>query len=146
MNLESSEVQTHSAFLAEFLNPHGSHGQGDIYLRLFVEQFQLSSFDTKSAIVEVEKYTGAINADSTKGGRIDILLTDGKGNHIIIENKIYAKDQENQLIRYHNFDKQAPLFYLNLYGTEPTDWSTKGELDKTQYKIISYHFDIKYHS
>ena len=143
LNLESSEVQMHSAFLAEFLNPKGTHGQEDLYLRLFVEQFHISNFDTKLAFADVEKYTGAINADSTKGGRIDVLLTDGNGQHIIIENKIYAKDQRNQLVRYHDFDKQAPLFYLNLFGTEPTDWSTDGKLDETQYKIISYHTDIK---
>lgn len=143
LNLEFSEVQMHSIFLAEFLNPKGTHGQEDLYLRLFTDQFHISNFDTKSAFAEVEKYTGAINADSTKGGRIDILLTDKNGQHIIIENKIYAKDQKNQLLRYHNFDKQAPLFYLNLFGTEPTNCSTAGKFDKTQYKIISYQNDIK---
>lgn len=148
LNLESSEVQMHSAFLAEFLNPQGTHGQRDLYLRLFLEQFKeweklkISNFDTKTAFADVEKYTGVVDADYTKGGRIDILLTDQNGNHIIIENKIYARDQKNQLVRYYNFDNKAPLFYLNLYGTEPTDWSTGGKLDENQYAVISYDTDI----
>ena len=148
LKLESSEVQMHSAFLAEFLNPQGTHGQSDLYLRLFLEQFKeweklkASNFDTKSASAKVEEYIGSIDADYTKGGRIDILLTDQNDNHIIIENKIYAKDQKNQLVRYHEFDDKAPIFYLNLDETEPTDWSTGGQLDKNQYLVISYRTDI----
>ena len=38
LKLSTSEVRTHSAFLAELLNPEGSHGQGDIFLRLFTYQ------------------------------------------------------------------------------------------------------------
>ena len=36
LKLESSEVRMHSAFIAELLNPHGSHGQRDVFLKLFV--------------------------------------------------------------------------------------------------------------
>ena len=150
LNLRSSEVRLHSTFLAEFLNPQGTHGQGALYLNLFVEhlklfedQFKHLNFDTNSAIVEVEKHIGRIKDDYTEGGRIDILLKDNKKNRIIIENKIYAKDQKNQLLRYHKFDEQAALLYLSLYKTEITDWSTGGKLNEDQYRIISYHQEIK---
>ena len=33
----SSDELAHSRFLANLLNPQGSHGQGDIYLKLFFE-------------------------------------------------------------------------------------------------------------
>jgi hypothetical protein len=143
LKLESSEVRMHSAFLAEFLNPHGTHGKGDLYLSLFTEYFEIFNFDTKSAEVEIEKYTGQIDEDYTQGGRIDILLTDKNNRRIIIENKIYAEDQKNQLVRYHNFDPKASLFYLTLFGSEPTDWSTGGKLDKTKYRILSYKTEVK---
>ena len=151
LNLQSSEVRMHSAILAEFLNPKGSHGQNDLFLKLFINQFKskiidfdskVKDFDTKTSIAEVEKHTGVINTDYTQGGRIDILITDGKNNHIIIENKIYAYDQKNQLIRYYNFDKKALLFYLNLFGTEPNDISTDGKLESDKYTVISYSYDI----
>jgi hypothetical protein len=142
LNLESAEVRLHSSVLTEFLNPLGSHGQGDLFLRLFVNHFKINDFETESAIAELEKNTGFINSDYTQGGRIDILVTDKKGKHIIIENKIYAGDQKNQLVRYHNFDINAHLFYLNLYGTEPTNFSTNGVLTRDKYNVISYSFDI----
>lgn len=54
------------------------------------------------------------------GGRIDIIVTDGNGNAVIIENKIYAADQDKQMVRYHNYAKHNfnahNLFYLSLYG------------------------------
>ena len=37
LKMESKEVKTHSAFLSELLNPKGSHGQNDIFLKLFIE-------------------------------------------------------------------------------------------------------------
>ena len=146
LNLESSEVRMHSAFLAEFLDPKGSHGQGDLYLQLFVEQFQnienyKLKFDTNAANVKVEEYTGVIDTDYTKGGRIDILMKDNNNNQIIIENKIYAPDQKNQLLRYYNYDNNALLLYLTLYGENPSSEST-GDLDEKQYHVISYQIDI----
>jgi hypothetical protein len=35
--IERYEVNTHSAMLSELLNPNGSHGQGAIFLKSFIE-------------------------------------------------------------------------------------------------------------
>jgi len=35
--IERKEVNTHSAMIAELLNPCGLHGQGDIFLKKFIE-------------------------------------------------------------------------------------------------------------
>ncbi len=94
LNLSTSETRTHSAFLAELFNPKGSHGQGSVFLKLFVEQLGIKDFDFKSANVEIEKFAGYIDADYREGGRIDIVITDNNGQGIIIENKIYAGDQK----------------------------------------------------
>ena len=93
-------------------------------------------------LTEVEKYIGEINGDYTHGGRIDIAITDGVGNQIYIENKIYAKDQKNQLLRYHNSNMDAELFYLTLEGDTPSKESTGGTLTNDNYKCISYKVDI----
>ena len=135
----------HSAFLAELLNPRGSHGQGDLFLRLFVEKLGITDFQCESAVAIVEKHIGEVT--ETTGGRIDIFIDDHRGNHIIIENKIYAKDGDNQLIRYHNF-KQQNLYYLTLYGIEATDRSALHNpsgvklICGEEYKLLSYKTDI----
>jgi len=140
-------VRIHSAFLAELLNPQGSHGQGDIFLKLFVKDHD---FDFASAKVKVEKHIGSVG--QTTGGRIDIDIWDKNDFHIIVENKIYAKDQENQLIRYYNYGKgkrKFKLFYLTLEGDMPDeetsccDKESQIALKESEdYTLLSYKVDI----
>jgi hypothetical protein len=145
LKLESSEVRMHSAFLAELLNPNGSHGQKDAFLKLFLKSFCFKNnpINSESCKIEVEKHTGFINELGTEGGRIDIVITDTKSKHqIIIENKIYAGDQVNQLLRYHKYSPNADLIYLTLHGKEPSDVS-KSELSiDTDFKCYSYSIHI----
>jgi len=141
LKIESNEVKTHSAFLAELLNPKGSHGKKEKFLGHFVSQLGIDNFDIKSAIAEVEYFIGL--KTETTGGYIDILVTDNNRNRIIIENKIYAGDQENQLIRYHNFDKTKNLYYLTLEKHEASEKSVGKSLRMCEeYKTISYKSDI----
>ena len=148
LNLQTSEVRVHSAFLAELLNAKGTHGQGGSYLRHFIDQCGVKDFFDKEFDVEnseafVERYIGSINEEKTQGGRLDILIEDINGNRIIIENKIYASDQENQLLRYYNnFNKNAKLLYLTLAGDKPSAESTGGKLSEEQYDLISYKEEI----
>ncbi len=103
IGLWSEEVRLHSAFIAELLNPKGSHGMGDKFLKAFLELIDKDEEFIDSSKVSkdmVERYVG--RKTETEGGRIDIIVEDGT-NALIIENKIYARDQENQLLRYHNY-------------------------------------------
>ncbi len=135
------EVKTHSPILGELLNPKGHHGQGAAFLRLFLSKFKITDFDAKSemATIELEYYVGLVTEKS--GGRIDIVVKDGKGSTIEIENKIYAKDQENQMARYSNSNPKAHLFYLTLDGRKPSNHSSATLID-IKYKCISYAEDI----
>lgn len=144
---------SHSAFLAALLDPDGSHGMQDAFLKAFIDTIAHGGtkpeLDTAHAKVYTEYNIG--NITETTGGRIDLLITDrsstgsGKvgGHAIIIENKIWAADQFNQLLRYHNFAHKMyakyALLYLTRNGDEPSDQS-KGEL--TDYCCISYRNDI----
>lgn len=142
IGMTSDEVRVHSAFLATLLDPRGSHRQGDLFLQLFTKQLSqiVYDFDTKSAVVECEKYIGRMT--ETTGGRIDIHIEDKKGHKIIIENKIYAPDQTNQLIRYHNYAPDAVLLYLTLDGKEPGKDSAGDLIEEEQYYLISYSNEI----
>lgn len=142
LGLSSNEVRTHSAFIAELLNPKGSHGKGSIFLEIFLNSIKINNIDINTAQVEIEKYIGTITEDPPKGGRIDIVVTDELGNEIYIENKIYAGDQEKQLLRYHNNNPKATLIYLTLNGTEPSE-SSRGNIDIKDIKILSYRDNIK---
>ncbi len=144
LKLESSEVRLHSAFLAALLDPNGSHGQQDRFLKLFKDLFcfKENEFDTASGRVDIEKYTGSIGEDGNDGGRIDIIVSDGSDNHIILENKIYAGDQTNQLTRYYNHSPNADLLYLTLDGKLPTKESCGALNNDEHFKCISYKTDI----
>lgn len=150
IDMTSNETSVHSAFLADLLNPKGLHHMGNTFLRLFTNEFLNGmSFSTETAIVEREKYIGPVTA--TTGGRLDIIVTDADRKAIIIENKIYASDQENQLIRYHNYAEkntsEHKLFYLSLDGTVHDEDKTakhdnKELIEEEHYFTISYESDI----
>ena len=154
----SDEVHLHSMFLANLLNPKGSHGQRGKFLEAFLKMLQKSfsaisadnlELDITNASVEVEKYIGR-HTDS-EGGRIDIYLTDGK-HSIIIENKIYAVDQYHQMLRYWNYgmsqkgddtEKSFVLIYLTLDGCSPSKESLGEDLKENDIVCLSYKNDIR---
>lgn len=141
MQMESNERYTHSAIIGELLNPKGSHSQGSIFLKLFFEEINelkcIENYNFENSKSIIEQHIGIIDVDFTKGGFIDIVLTDGE-NIIVIENKIYAPDQRNQLKRYKNYYPKSVLLYLNLFGDTPSEYSTLDlELDK-HFHVISY--------
>ncbi len=129
---------THSAIIACFLNPKESHGQGDKFLRLFLDTIGDSIINNTSQATVYTEY-------STPDGRIDILIEDENHTHgIIIENKIYAEDQPEQLKRYNDFalgkyhNENYSIYYLTLTGTDASEESVKG----IKYERISYSKDI----
>ena len=134
------EVRTHSPILGDLLNPNGSHGQGDTFLRLFIDQLDIEDFEPASARVELEHHIGPKTENS--GGRIDIVIYDGKGHAIFIENKIYADDQEKQLQRYRERNAKAHLFYLTLQGDLPAGF-TEESLKDIRAIRISYASHIR---
>ncbi|UPL50215.1 PDDEXK-like family protein [Hymenobacter sublimis] len=142
LGLQTAEVRTHSAFLAELLNPEGSHGHQGAFLDLFVQQLGFPDFNTRAATVEIEKHIGFISEDGLEGGRIDICLFQLGGHAIFIENKIYAGDQKNQLLRYHTYSPDAKLIYLTLDGSVPGEHSTGGALLPEAVHTLSYAVDI----
>lgn len=155
LNVNSDEL-SHSLFISYLLDAKGKHGQQDLFLKLFINQlkdrFQIEKndvlihFNTKKSQSKTEKSIGYKTEDVSNGGRIDIIINDGT-NNIIIENKIYAGDQEKQLVRYFNYDPKAPLIYLTLGDENPSEDSIKHtdkslEIDK-DFISISYKEDIK---
>lgn len=148
LRIEGSELK-HSALIANLLDPKGSHGCGDAFLRAFFEIALKDAYPFGECTLPhsyTEYYTGPIAGDT--GGRIDILV---KSSHygLIIENKIYAGDQDKQLTRYDNYGKKDLkadrylLVYLTLFGNEASEGSTaKGSAKEVDYLCLSYAEDI----
>ena len=153
IGLWSEEVRLHSAMIRELLDPSGSHGCSDIFLRLFFEKvYNIPIPEGRSlskAIVEAEYYISQISEDGKEGGRIDILVSVPKElnlKSLVIENKIYAADQRNQLLRYYNFgkkelDNRFILTYLTLDGNQPSN-SSIGDENNIEPVCISYRNHI----
>lgn len=149
LRIEGSELK-HSALIANLLDPKGSHGCGDAFLRAFFKialKGTAYPFESSTPLdSRTEHYTGPIAGDT--GGRIDILV---KSSHygLIIENKIYAGDQDKQLIRYDNYGKEIfgadgyLLVYLTLYGYDASKESTATKsAEEVGYLRLSYAEDI----
>lgn len=116
---------THSAIIAEFLNPNGTHGLKSKLLECFIETlgeyFTIQDFNCEKSRVYTEH--------STEEGRIDIFIEDNHNNAIIIENKIYANDQAEQLKRYNRYAQKNKngylILYLTLFGDNASEQSGK---------------------
>jgi hypothetical protein len=144
LNVESKENNTHSNFIGELLNPHGRHLKGSLFLELFLQEIKDNRLDIASTNVYLEKNIGRteinnnIKEEST-GGRIDIYLEDKNGQSISIENKIYARDQPAQIIRYHNHNKtKNKVYYLTLAGSHPTEISSGKLVQDADFFTLSY--------
>ena len=141
----SDEVNLHSNFIASLLDPNGDHYKGDLFLKLFLETCGIDdlSIDTSRATVFKEFK------------HIDIYISDGK-KHIILENKVYAKDQPTQIARYIKAiknegaeDEDICVLYLHPDGKLPDnqsfgDYHAKllGENPSIKFKVISYGKEI----
>lgn len=131
LRTQSDEVFLHSRFLAFLLNPQGAHGCGSSLLEAFLKILKVEGFDTSSAKVQAEYKS------------IDIFISNSQGQAIVLENKIYASDAYEQLVRYDQSAKREGYqyitnLYLTLTGSEPAEHS-KGDL---QVGLISYKTDI----
>ena len=141
----SDEVNLHSNFIASLLDPNGDHYKNDLFLKLFLETCGIDdlSIDTSRATVFKEFK------------HIDIYISDSK-KHIILENKVYAKDQPTQIARYIDTiqkegakDEDICVLYLHPDGKLPDnqsfgDYHTRllGENPSIKFKVISYGKEI----
>ena len=134
LGLDYSE-NAHSRFIAELLDPRGSHGQRRTFLELFLNQVgRADRLNARNATVKREKSFGRVVMDgaSSKGGRVDIFITDGS-RHISIENKIGTDEGDEQVTRYCKAPGNFVLF-LTVDG-KPARRSRK---ELPNYSPISY--------
>jgi len=150
LGVTRDEVRTHSSMIAELLNPKGNHGQGSMFLDLFVNM----CLEKDPANLSFQQYlkhhendfTNVLTEYHTPFGRMDIVvLNPSIGFLCVIENKIDAYEQANQLERYADWIKTMnknrsypynSLVFLTVRGYVPVTVGTN------QYIPLSYKSDI----
>ena len=101
LNIRHRETKTHTPFLVHLLNPKASHEQGALFLNAFFKDVLGTDFRYEE-MMRFEVY----EEKNTNYGRVDIYLEFSINNQaygIVIENKIYAGNQPQQLERYYNY-------------------------------------------
>lgn len=146
LNIERREVDTHSLFLYELLNPYGSHNHHSLFLKSFLNH-----------VLQLNDYGSILNhgvkrEDPTKFGRRIDFTIETTQYQIAIEMKIDADDQTNQLYDYYmemnerarNLDSEKQnikIYYLTLFGN-PASKKSLNNLNNNDYECISFCNDI----
>ena len=130
---ERDEVNLHSRFLHALLNYQRSPDAPRQNLESFLRRIVKNNKDFAQSGIKVER----------ERDNIDILITNDVRQAVVIENKIGAEDQSQQLQRYHDGLRERgfndiSLLYLTLDGYDPSEDSV-GNLD---YQNISYRDDL----
>ena len=129
------EVNLHSRFLHALLD-----------YRQQPDEYRKNLEDFLRSIVGIDKLYPDDAIVERESDNIDILIRDRSSMQaVVIENKIWAGDQHEQLWRYAKRLKEQGytphLLYLTLDGHDPSEDSVKG-LDPKCVKCISYKEDL----
>ena len=133
----SDEVNLHSRFLHALLDHLDPLSGKRENLKDFVREVaRARDFKVASALVERES------------NHIDLLIRN-EHQAIVVENKIWAGDQDQQLQRYRDglvqrgYDAASiRLLYLTPHGHEPSSQS-RGEIPAEEVELVSYRDDLR---
>ena len=116
------------------LKPSGEHGQGDRFLRFFLDQVRCGLQESRRGRfpnADVRECRVHLEYPTATGGRIDIVLELPGNRWIGIENKPWAVEQEKQVESYladlrgkttSGGSAEAWLVYLSGDGSDPETW------------------------
>jgi hypothetical protein len=139
-----------SDVLKLLLDPKGSHGQGDLFLRLLLDKLGFGSRVQRTADARVQR-EAPTHALRNQRRRLDVLVE--AGVLLAIENKVDSAEQENQVKDYLEHlarsaaRRQQPhvLIYLTPEGHKPDSLKAaelKVEQDSGQLRCWSYQRDL----
>jgi len=158
LKIQSLEALVHTPFIANLLNTNGSHACGDMFLNSFIKYAKLFNDDKQEVPIELLEIKDEKNL--AENGSADIYIhfeRDKRKYALIIENKVYAGDQERQLTRYYDYLKKDKsmkklddifLIYLTINKKTPSKTSLTDEngnvvtLNSIRTTLLGYKADI----
>jgi len=160
LSITTDEVK-HSSFLKSLIDPNGLHGCGCMFYLSFLKKIGIDINqdrfvwlqDYNNINIYAEYFIGNRGHETyteSYYGRIDLLIEhSNQKKALVIENKIHAKDQPQQLKRYFDFsskkygqiNKDFWLYYLTLDNKEPEPQSYEG-IERENIISISYQKEI----
>lgn len=132
-----------SLLVASLLNPNGTHGQGSVFLKLFMDECGFSIEDYHDL-----ENVSVITEMSFDNGRMDIVIQFSPDTFLVIENKPYALEQADQMQRYADFingkkNDRGLLVYMPGYSekseTLPVSIQDKLNEDSKRYAELVYN-------
>lgn len=157
LKIEWKEALVHTPLLANLLNPRGTHSQGSLFYDEFIKTI-LPENECGFFLDIIPEYLEIKDEKNTGDGQIDILIyskNKDKSFVIVIENKIFASDQYQQLKRYYDYATKSfgtkvgnvKLVYLTPFQSMPNDESLEKTLKQELINsktllIISYREHI----
>ncbi len=143
LKISSAEIR-HSNILGWLITPNENHSLGD----KFFEKVILKIIENNSSVSEISMIDALLKDFSDakvfreSKNDIDILFSSKKNKfNLIIENKTWTADHDNQLKKYREFvDKEYSSYknlfvYLTPYGDQPIE---ADESERMHWKILSY--------
>lgn len=150
LNIAHDETKLHTPFLAGLFRSNGTHAQGTLFVREFLSQFttpdQLPTyvFDRfdDSYICREEEFVH-------ESGRMDIVIERLTGERekrfcVVVENKIFAGEQQDQLDRYSQYlDRhdvpETRKFLVYLHAREESHRPRSGaNVPRDRLKVLRY--------
>ena len=127
----------HSDFLAFLLNPRQNHGLGDLFVKRLLQE-ALAQANSIQPVTPIDLDIWVMDDIEVRREwqSIDVLILDGLHQlAVIIENKIYSGEHDDQVKRYYQFIKQHYPGYqiLGLYLTPEGE-----DAGDSNYIAISY--------
>jgi hypothetical protein len=145
LHLEGRAEEIHTPLLASLLDPQGDHGQRYLFLNAFIhamaqghEYFPVpeGEIDKQQWFVAAHKYIG--------NGTLDIVLSCPAMNYqVVIRNRIYTENEDDELRRYFNWleDNQDYYRHQALVVLTPTGEVIE-DIDPHSYFTASYRGQI----
>jgi len=147
-----------TAMWKDLLDPKGSHEQGDLFLRPFLELLDdklkrvegkfhaYASLSMNSWVSSAEEFVRKVQEED-KDGRVDVYLKHlNDFSAIAIEYKIDASDQERQVSRYHDHLEKSHfthshIVYITTTGYKPSKYSLD-KLDEKEVLCMSIKYEL----
>ncbi len=101
LHLEAREELVHTPLLAHMLDPKGSHGQGLLFLHAFMDALTVAHGDFPAPVEALDAHAWFVEAHKYIGhGAPDIVVAcPGLGFLLVVENNVFADDDDGQLAR-----------------------------------------------